>query len=65
MMLLCSCYGCYPITQTFTLKAINSLRNNSNGKVHYLNIVFQNDENHYLSLKIQVTQTEVVIMEGN
>lgn len=65
MMLLCSCYGCNPITQTFTLKAINSLRNNSNGEVHYLNIVFQNDDKGNLSSKNQVTHTEVVIMEGD
>lgn len=44
MMLLCGCYGCNPITQTFTLKAINSLRNNSNGKVHYLNIMFKHNK---------------------
>lgn len=36
MMLLCSCYGYNPITQTFTLKVINALRNYSGGKGHYL-----------------------------
>jgi len=36
LMLLCSCYGYNPVTQTFTLKTINSLRNYSNEKRHYL-----------------------------
>lgn len=64
MMPLCSRYGYNPITQTFTSKAINSLRNYSNGALLKALCLHMTKKWEDLSLKNQVTQTEVVIMEG-